>query len=85
MQADLIPTPRDVLLCPFTSTLVSAPLYRLNIEPDGQNGLAGSSQMMVDKTGPVRWDRIDRVIGRLAPLDMARLEGALAGLLGLAD
>lgn len=77
VQADNVPTPREILLCPFTSHLVDAPIYRLHVEPDGINGLQVASQIMVDKVGPVPRDRIAEIIGTLAEADIARINTAL--------
>ena len=85
MQCDQFETPVDVLICPFTSTLVNAPLYRVQIDPTAVNGLAVASQAMIDKVGPAPRTRIGRVIGRLTDDEMARLTEAVAAILGLAD
>ncbi len=69
VQADGIPTPITLLLCPLSSDLVDAPLYRPVVEPDPANGLTKTSQLMTDKTGPVDLDKIDRVVGALSPDD----------------
>lgn len=83
VQADQVPTPATVLLCPLSSFLVEAPLYRPQVEPDATNGLTRTSQLMADKTGPVRRDLCGDVIGTLAPGDLRRLDVALAVVLGL--
>lgn len=83
VQADAVPTPRDVLICPFTTHLLDAPIYRIAVEPDGDNGLEAVSQIMIDKVGPVPRDKIGGVIGRLAEADMARLDTALMVMLDL--
>lgn len=83
VQDDQFATPVDVLLCPFTTTLLDAPLYRLTISASQQNGLKADSQLMVDKIGPGRRDRIDEVIGHLTDDDMARLTEAMAVILGV--
>ena len=83
VQSDSLATPREVLLCPFTSTLIDAPLYRLSVRPDDTNALVAVSQLMVDKIGPAMRDKIDGVIGRLSPADLYRLGTALAMILDL--
>ena len=82
VQSDGLTTPHGILLCPFTTYLL-APIYRLHVEPDTTNGLTSSSQMMVDKVGRVPRDRIGRVIGRLAPADLAKLDAALLMMLDI--
>ena len=83
VQADTVATPADVLLCPFSTTIIDAPIFRLNVDPDALNGLKETSQLMADKVGPVRRSRISGVVGRLGEADMIRLDDALIILLGL--
>ena len=84
VQDDRFETPVDVLICPLTSTLVDAPLYRLQLSPTTENGLEVASQVMIDKIGPAPRNKIGRVIGKLADDEMARLTQAVAAMLGLA-
>lgn len=83
VQSDQLATPVDVLLCPFTTTLLDAPIYRLSISATPLNMLKVDSQLMVDKIGPGRRDRIDHVIGRLTDEELARLTEAMAVMLGV--
>ena len=83
MQADGIETPVEILLCPFSSTIVDAPLYRPVIEPKEGNGLVTVSQLMADKVGPVPHARIGSVIGKLDAEDLYRLDLSLATILDL--
>ena len=84
VQGDLFPTPVEVLICPFTTTILEAPLYRLLILASQENGLRVDSQLMVDKLGPVRRSHVDKVVGTLGPDDLMRLNEAMAVMLGLA-
>lgn len=83
MQSDRLPTPDATIICPLTSFLTDAPLYRPTIMPSAANGLLVPSQMMLDRINPARWSRIDRAIGRLSATDLDRLNDALAILLDL--
>jgi mRNA interferase MazF len=83
VQADGIPTPVTLLLCPLSSYLVDAPLYRPVVEPDATNGLTKTSQFMADKTGPIDRDKIGEVVGALSENDVQRMDVALAVVLGL--
>ena len=85
VQADAILTPTLVLICPLTSDLADAPLYRVSIKPSAANGLRVTSQLMTDRTGPVRRDRIGAVVGRLDREDAERLDDALTLILDLSD
>ncbi len=85
VQTDLAnPTHASVVLCPLTSTLRDAPLFRLDVTPGPGTGLEKSSQIMVDKIGTLRRDRVGRVVGRLDDADLVRLNRSLAFWLGLA-
>ena len=84
VQTDLLMTPIDVLLCPLTTHLVDAPLYRPSVEPDARNGLATASQAMVDKVGPARREAIDAVVGRLDQETLGRIDNALMIVFDLA-
>lgn len=83
VQDDGFVTPVDVLLCPFTSTLLDAPIYRLHVAASAENGLTVDSQLMVDKIGPARRERIGKTIGRLSETEMGQLTSAMAAILGV--
>jgi mRNA interferase MazF len=83
VQADDIVTPHEILLCPLTTHLLDAPMYRVQIEPDAGNRLKFVSQIMVDKVGPAPRNRVGGVIGRLAPVDLTNLDASLLIVLDL--
>jgi len=84
VQTDLVnDTHASVTLCPLTSHLVAAPLFRLDVEPSDKNGLQKHSQVMVDKIATVRWDRVREVVGHLDEDAMLPLGRSLAFWLGL--
>lgn len=86
VQTDAFPqTHSSVVVCQMTTDLVEAPDFRVTIEPDSDTGLRARSQIMADKPVTIRRSRIGRRIGRLDPADMARLNAALAFVMGLAD
>ena len=74
-----------MVVCQLTSELVEAPDFRITIDPQPENGLRLTSQVMADKPVTIRRERIGQKIGRLDNQDMARLSAALAFVLGLAD
>lgn len=85
VQTDAFPdTHASVIVCQMTSELVEAPDFRITIEPAAATGLRERSQIMADKPVSVRRERIGRRIGRLGAPDIARLNVALAFVLGLA-
>ena len=84
LQADeFIEGHRTVLVCPFSTYLADAALFRPLVQPDDQNGLELPSEIMVDKTTPAKKTEIGKIIGRLSEADMARLETALVNITGL--
>lgn len=85
VQADLFnATHNSVTLLPLTSTVVDAPLFRMTIDPNRDNGLTRVSQIMVDKVITVSRDKVGASIGRLEDDAMLRVGRALAVWLGIA-
>jgi mRNA interferase MazF len=86
VQSDAFPDQHpSIVVCQMTSRLVDAATYRVTVEPDPDNGLRNRSQIMADKPVTIRRERIGQAIGRLDAADMARLNIALAFVIGLAD
>jgi len=86
VQTDAFPEAHaSVVVCQLTSDLADAPDFRVTVDPNSENGLRVTSQVMADKPVTIRRERIGRKIGRLGDRDMARLGAALAFVLGLAD
>jgi mRNA interferase MazF len=85
VQSDAIPNSHaSVVICPMTSELAEAD-FRITIEAGPTTGLRTRSQVMADKPVTVRRERIGQPIGRLTSADVARVNVALAFVLGLAD
>ena len=85
-QTDAFPESHaSVVVCQLTSDLVNAPDFRVTIEPKPENGLPLKSQVMADRPVTIRREWVGQKIGRLGNQDIARLEIALAFVLGLAD
>lgn len=86
VQTDALPDEHtSVVVCQMTSECGDAPDSRVTIEATDQNGLRVTSQVMADKPVTVRRERIGQRIGRLEGRDIARLNIALAFVVGLAD
>lgn len=84
LQSDLFnPTHASVTVCPVTSHLTDAPLFRVPLKPTPGNGLKTESQAMTDKLVTLRAERISRVVGHLAEPDLGKIDSALALWLGL--
>lgn len=75
----------SVVLCLISSVPVSAPAFRITLEPDAANGLRERSQIMVDKILTVPRSRVGATIGRLDDETLLRLNRTLAFVLGLAE
>jgi mRNA interferase MazF len=73
-----------VTVLPVTSTLVSAPLLRINVVPNPKNGLQKTSQVMIDKTMTVKRDKVGAAFGRIDADTMVQVERCLAVFLGIA-
>ncbi|PCI41423.1 MAG: hypothetical protein COB41_10635 [Proteobacteria bacterium] len=66
IQSDLFnPTHASIVVCPITSHIVEAPLFRMDIPSNSETGLKKDSQVMVDKLTAIRADRIESSIGSL--------------------
>jgi mRNA interferase MazF len=86
VQTDALPAEHaSVVLCRMTSDCSDAPDFRVTIDPSETNGLRVRSQVMADKPVTIRRERIGRHVGRLNDKDIARLNIALAFVMGLAD
>jgi mRNA interferase MazF len=86
VQTDALPAEHaSVIVCQMTSDIAEAPDFRVTIEPTEKNGLRIRSQIMADKPVTIRRERVGRRIGSLDERDVARLNVALAFVMGLAD
>lgn len=78
VQSNLFnPTHASVTVCPITSELHDAPLFRIAIDAALGNGLRVNSQVMVDKVQSLRRDRVRRTIGKLTSAQLTRVGEAL--------
>jgi mRNA interferase MazF len=86
VQSDAFPESHaSVIVCQMTSELADAPAFRVTIDPSAENGLRVRSQVMADKPVTIRRERIGQRLGRLDREQVARLNAALAFVMGLAD
>ena len=86
VQTDALPAKHaSVVVCQMTSDLIDAPDFRVTIDPDEQNGLRTRSQIMADKPVTIRRERVGKRMGSLEAQDLARLDVAIAFVMGLAD
>jgi len=84
VQDDTFDATLSVTVCLFTTDPTDAPLFRVSIEATEENGLHGSSMLMVDKITTVPKGKLGSRIGRLNDDDVVRLNQAMLVFLGLA-
>ncbi len=73
-----------VTICAFTTNPTDAPLFRLAVMPNAQNGLESPGRLMVDKITTAPKTKIGAHVGRLGTEDLLRLDRAIFVFLGLA-
>ena len=74
----------SVTVVAFTTDPTSAPLFRLAVAPDDDNGLHEPCSLMVDKITTVPRSKLGQHIGRLGDDDLVRLARSVVVFLGLA-
>jgi mRNA interferase MazF len=84
LQSDQFSETPSVTLVPCTTDPTEAPLFRLNVTPDDENGLRSACRLMADKITTVPKASLGQRIGRLKDDDLARLARAAVVFLGLA-
>jgi mRNA interferase MazF len=84
VQSDAFnPTHSSMVVCPITSHLLDAPLFRLRLKPSPENGLEMPSEIMIDKMMAIKRERVAKVIGRLSHTRMQVVDRALETWLSL--
>ncbi|MDR2874596.1 MAG: type II toxin-antitoxin system PemK/MazF family toxin [Methylobacillus sp.] len=84
IQADPFSEHASVTVLLITSTLVTAPLLRVTVQPSTENGLQQPSQVMVDKAMTIMRDKIGSVFGRMDADILVEVDRCLAVFLGIA-
>lgn len=82
VQDDRFDATESVTVVPFTSTAVDAPLLRVSVPADEDNGLGQDSFLMVDKITTVRRSNVGTVLGRLETTTLVESERRLLVFLG---
>lgn len=83
IQDDRFNMTRSITLCAFTTNPTDAPLFRLRVQPDKENGLHAECRVMVDKIITVPRTKLGKRVGRLSDEDMVRLNRVLLVFLGI--
>jgi len=84
IQADLFSEHSSVTVLPVTNHLLDAPLLRITLEVNKQNGLHTTSQIMVDKAVTVKREKTGAVFGQIDTATLLSVERSLALFLGIA-
>ena len=84
IQSDLFIDTASVTILPLTSHLINAPLIRIEIKPDENNGLKKASQIMIDKLLTTPREKVGSKIGSIQSSVMLEIERTLALFIGIA-
>jgi mRNA interferase MazF len=84
IQDDAFEATASIIVCALTTEPADAPLFRLPIEPNAENGLRAPCRLMIDKITSLPKSRLGKRVGRLDDEDIARLNRAALVFLGLA-
>jgi len=83
IQSDLFnPTHHSITLCPMTTHLIDAPLFRISLipkelTPKELTGIILASQIMIDKVTTIKSEKITKKIGKISSEEMVKLNHAL--------
>jgi mRNA interferase MazF len=83
IQSDRFAEHASVTVMLVTGTLVDAPLLRVTVAPDEQNGLLKPSHIMIDKAMTVKRDRLGPVFGTASDQAMLQVGRCLAVFMGI--
>ncbi len=85
IQSDLFnETHATVTIALVSSKIISAPVFRITIEPTAENGLNVICQIQIDKVMTVQREKIGGAFGRLDQDTMIRVHRALIVWMGIA-
>ena len=84
IQSDRFDEHATVTVLLMSSTLIDAPLLRVTVQPDAENGLNKASQIMIDKAITLRRQRIGAPFGMASDQIMLEVSRLLAVFLGIA-
>lgn len=84
LQSDVFnDTHASVTICPITSDIIDAPLFRVALPPGPRTGLEVSSQVMTDKIVSVPRAAVSRIIGRCDADELESVSNAVRRWLDL--
>ena len=78
VQTNIVNDTHDsVTLCPLTTHLIDAALFRVSVVPTKENGLKEASQVMVDKISSQKRSKLRERIGSLTADQLQKVNDAL--------
>ena len=83
VQDDRFEHSGSVTVCALTSDPTVAPLFRVALSPENENGLEEACRVMADKITTIRRERLSRRIGTLSDAEMRQLDRAILVFLGI--
>jgi mRNA interferase MazF len=83
VQDDRFDMTKSIAVCALTTNPTDAPLFRLLVQPDEENGLRAECRIMADKIITVPRTKLGIRVGRLSDEDMVRLSRVLLVFLGI--
>lgn len=84
IQSDFFNSHPSITVLPITSELRDTPLFRIDIEPEKENGLSKKSQIMIDKAHTVPREKLSEPFGKISDEEMVAVNKSLAIFLGFA-
>ena len=84
VQSDLYANHPTVTVLALSSDLKEAPMLRVTVEPNEQNGLRARSQVMIDKAFIYRREKFGEVFGQLDDATMVEINRFMAVFFGIA-
>lgn len=85
VQDDRFDANDSIIVCPLTTDLTPAPIFRLPVRLTPESGLRAPCRLMVDKLTAVPRKRVRRLVGSLGAEDVRALNRAVFVFLGLSE
>ena len=85
VQDDRFDANDSIIVCPLTTDLTPAPIFRLPVQLTAESGLRMPCRLMVDKLTAVPRRHLGRLVGVLASEEVRALNRAIFVFLGLAE
>jgi mRNA interferase MazF len=76
-------THASITVCPITSDVIDAPLFRVSIPPGTRTGLSVASQVLADKVVRVPRSAMAEAVGRCVVAELELVDDALRRWLAL--